>query len=138
MLPPAPPPAAAPAGEDARTRDYLRGRGLEAAGWLGASPELLERSEELAESLFRRFSARQPTEADRAKVFPLATAPGDPPGTLRWDEDRADLLRYAFEQAALSGHGGNWPYIEGVLQRLGRREIATLADAEGYELARVP
>ena len=53
-----------------------------------------------------------------------------------WDEDKADLLRYAFEQASLCGAGGNWQYIEGVLRRLASRGIRTRRDAEFYDLKR--
>ena len=122
------------AADAARTRDYLRDRGLDAEAWLGSTPALQARSEALARDLFQCFADRSPTLADRAKLLPLVTVAAG--AERRWDEDRADLLRYAFEQAALSGAGGSWPYIEGVLQRLRRRGIETLEQAEDYEWGR--
>ena len=127
---------ASPIGADAaRTRDYLRARGLDAEVWLGPTPELRARCEALARDLFQCFADRCPTLADRAKLLPLVTRL-EPEGRRRWDEDRADLLRYAFEQAALSGAGGSWPYIEGVLQRSRLRKIGSLGQAEDYEWQR--
>ena len=113
---------------------YLRDRGLDAEAWLGSTPALRARSEALARDLFQCFADRSPTLADRAKLLPLVTVAAG--AERRWDEDRADLLRYAFEQAALSGAGGSWPYIEGVLQRLRQRGIETLEQAEDYEWGR--
>ena len=119
--------------------EYLLGRGLLAEEWFGATPELLDRSRALTDSLFDAFCTRRPTEADAAKVFPLATQrlrlPDGGVGRA-WSEDQAELLRYAFEQANLAGQAGNWPYIEGVLTNLARRGIRSLADAERYDLKR--
>ena len=87
----------------------------------------------------RAQMARPPTELDRARVFQCVTRQD-------WDEnkqprcqvdpDREELLRYAFEQAASAGQGGNWSYIQAVLERLGRRGIRSLAEAEDYDLER--
>ena len=126
-------------GDEERTADYLLERGLLADRWLGATEELLQRSRSLCQSLFRMFCARSPAEADFAVFFPLVTRQekGAEGQILRlWDEDKADLLRYAFEQAALCGAGGNWQYIEGVLRQLGSRGIRTRRDAEFYDLKR--
>ena len=126
-------------GDEERTADYLLERGLLADRWLGATEELLQRSRSLCQSLFRMFCTRPPAEADFAVFFPLVTRKekGADGQILRlWDEDKADLLRYAFEQAALSGAGGNWQYIEGVLRQLGSRGIRTRRDAEFYDLKR--
>lgn len=123
--------------EAAAMEEYLLGRGLKPEGWLGATDELLDRSRALARSLFTQFASREPTRADCAKILPLVTVPepGDP-SALRWDGDREDLLRYAFEQAALSGRAGVWGYIEAVLQRLHQRGIRDLKAAEDYDLGR--
>ena len=119
-------------------RDYLTERGLRAESWLGATPELLDHSRRLTEELFQVFCSRLPTEVDYARIFPLVTdyRPEDGACPRRWDGDREDLLRYAFEQAALSGAGGSWPYIDGVLLRLHQRGITTRNQAEDYELRR--
>jgi hypothetical protein len=126
-------------GDEKRTADYLLERGLLADRWLGATEELLQRSRSLCDGVFRMFSKREPAEADYALAFPLVTRQekGEDGQILRlWDEDRADLLRYAFEQAARCGAGGNWQYVEGVLGRLASRGIRTRRDAEIYDLRR--
>ena len=126
-------------GDEERTADYLLERGLLADRWLGATEELLQRSRSLCDGVFRMFSKREPAEADYALAFPLVTRQekGEDGQILRlWDEDRADLLRYAFEQAARCGAGGNWQYVEGVLGRLASRGIRTRRDAEIYDLRR--
>ena len=129
----------AEAQENASMEDYLRQRGLRAEDWLGATPALLEQCDALTDSLFAAFAARRPTRADYAKTFPyVALSRRLPEGGLErhWDADAADLLRYAFEQAALAGQGGCWPYIEGVLLKLHRRGIRSLAAAEDYDWQR--
>lgn len=132
-------PSGARPGEEAEMAEYLLERGLKADGWFGATAELLERNRELTDQIFRAFCTRRPTQADYGRMFPLATVREDgPKGEIRlhWDEDRASLLRYAFEQAALNGAGGKWNYVDGVLQRLGRRGLRSAWDAEGYDLER--
>lgn len=116
-----------------RLADYLLGRGLLPEKWLGATPELLKRSRNVTEGLFKVFCTRLPSEADYAKVFPLVTSYRPETGERVWDEDGEDLLGYAFEQAVLSGAGGNWPYIEGVLRRLSQRGIRNSHQAERFE-----
>jgi hypothetical protein len=131
--------SAARAGEEAEMADYLTERGLNAQTWFGATAELLERNRELTDQIFRVFCTRRPTQADYGRMFPLVTVREDGPQgeiRLRWDEDRASLLRYAFEQAALNGAGGKWNYVDGVLQRLGRRGLRSAWAAEGYDLER--
>ena len=127
------------AGERAEMDEYLQTKGLKADSWFGATPELLARSRELTEELFRVFCTGRPTEADYARVFPLATRREDLPNReirLHWDADRASLLRYAFEQANFRGQSGKWDFVEGVLRRLGQRGIRNAWDAERYDLDR--
>ena len=113
--------------------DYLLDRGLLPEEWLGATRELLDRSRLLTDGLFKVFCTRQPGYTDYAKVFPLVTRYRETERDRVWDEDREDLLGYAFEQAALSGAGGSWPYIDGVLGRMRQRGIRTRRQAEDYE-----
>ena len=113
--------------------DYLLDRGLLPEEWLGATRELLDRSRLLTDGLFKVFCTRQPGYTDYAKVFPLVTRYRETEQDRVWDEDREDLLGYAFEQAALSGAGGSWPYIDGVLGRMRQRGIRTRRQAEDYE-----
>lgn len=119
--------------------EYLHERGLRAEEWFGATPELLQRSRSLTDALFHVFCTRKPTEVDYARVFPIVAQRGEGPEgcmTRHWDADRADLLRYAFEQAAMNGCAGNWSYVDGVLGRLRQRGIRNRKQAEDYELER--
>lgn len=120
-------------------QEYLQGRGLLPQTCLGVTEEMLARSRALTDELFHSFCTHAPTEADYGMVFPevcVWEAGRDGQYIRRWDPDRADLLRYAFEQAALQGRGGCWPYIRGVLVRLHQRGIRDLDGAERYEVDR--
>ena len=123
----------------ALTRDYLMGRGLLPEAWLGSEPEMVAECRALGDALFHSFADRPATEADQARVFQgVMRQWQDKEGDMHCsiDEDRRDLLHYAFEQATLAGKPGNWPYIQGVLLRLHQRGITDLRGAEMYELER--
>ena len=47
-----------------------------------------------------------------------------------------ELLKYAFESAAAAGHSGEWWYINGILDKLASRGIATARDAILYDAER--
>ena len=129
--------AHAEAGE--RMREYLLTRGLLPEAWLGSEPEMVDECRALGDALFHAFVGRRPTEADQARVFQgVMRQWQDGDGRMRCsiDEDRRDLLHYAFEQAALTGKPGNWSYIQGVLQRLHERGICDLHGVADYELDR--
>lgn len=112
--------------------EYLDSQGLLGSNYVQASPALRERSDALTDELFATFCSRTPTLLDRVRVF---TALGDdiPDGGR---DDKADLLRYAFQQAAQADRPGVWPYIEGVLGRLYRRGINDRDAAEDYDYER--
>jgi hypothetical protein len=116
--------------------DYLLSRGLLPELWYGSTRELIRRSRVLTDGLFRVFCSRKPNEVDYAKVFPLVTEFRREEKDRIWMEDWEELLGYAFEQAALNGAAGNWPYIEGVLGRLRARGIKTRDEALAYDRER--
>lgn len=129
----------APRDAGAQMREYLQGRGLLPETFLGASESVIAECRALADELFKAFATRRPTETDYAKVFQNATK--------QWRDaqgidhclvanEQVELLRYAFEQAAISANEGHWGYINGVLVRLHRRGIKNLGDAEMYDIER--
>ena len=120
----------------AQAGSFLDGQGLGGRAYEQASPEARQRSDALTDELFAAFCSRTPTRLDRVRVFTaISGGDGVAPGGGRGD--RADLLRYAFQQAAQAGRPGVWPYIEGVLGRLHQRGITDLDAAEDYELERL-
>lgn len=124
------------AGADANAmEEFLDERGMLQARWLGSTPELIDRSNAWTDAIFARFASRSPTSADRATVFTRVTV-WDGKGERRWDEEAVERLSYAFEQAALSGHPANWPYIDGILTNLHQRGIRNLRDAAFYDIKR--
>ena len=112
--------------------EYLDSQGLLGSNYVQASPALRERSDALTDELFATFCSRTPTLLDRVRVF-TALGDGVPDGGR---DDKADLLRYAFQQAAQADRPGVWPYIEGVLGRLYRRGITDRDAAEDYDYER--
>ena len=118
--------------------EFLLARGLLPESWFGLTGELLDEARSLADELLGRFAKRQATELDVTKVLAHVTRRRCENGvwTMDVDPDRRDLLLYAFEQAAAAGKGGQWHYIEGVLEQLGARKLGTLHDAELYDLER--
>lgn len=126
--------AGAPACEEEKS--YVDRRFLLSFGKPDGTP--MEESRRLAAELFRNFTARPCTESDVWKVQAHSTV-ADLSGEgirLLPDRGRRDLLRYAFEAAAAAGRGGNWHYIEAVLERLAERGATTLRDAERLEAER--
>lgn len=113
---------------------FLESRGLLTESYLGVDEQLLGQLDALAAELIPRFWHRQPGELDRAKLFLNLCTPGQEP--MEIDPDRKDLLLYALEQSVLTGHEGNWPYVEGVLRRLHQRGLKDLRQAEFYDLDR--
>lgn len=125
--------------EDMRARAELLGEdfayGLLPPVYSNADPAERRRSDALCEELFRAYCTRPPTEDDRARVFHYATTSrvGEP---IRYDEAKAGLLHYAFEQAVGAGRAGVWSYIAGVLRRLWLRDIDDREAAEDYDSER--
>lgn len=136
-------------GDDgARTREaaesavaeYMGYRNLDASMYFGMTEQNLATVAAYTDAIFAKLAKRPPTDADRANVFhAIHMSHHDEVAgtwTISFPQDRIELLMYAFEQAALAGKAGDWKYINGVLTRLAQRGIATLSQAEMYDLDR--
>lgn len=80
----------------------------------------------IAIRLFDKYrNCATPGPWDCRKVFDLAYTP-----------DMADVLDYAFEQAAIAGKVEDWRYIEGIMLRLNARCISSVAEARAFDAER--
>lgn len=88
--------------------------------------------------LFEFYAGVPKTLSDAVKVCELITIPIETGDAVEFvaDEDRADLLIYAFEEASAAGMRGNWRYIDGVLNNMAERGITNLREAERYDIER--
>lgn len=86
----------------------------------------------VTKELFKKYTTREPTQMDEARVFPYVRPLEDGP-ILPFPENRIQLLSYAFQQANESGKPGNWRYIIGVLANLYKRGHDTVEKAEDYD-----
>ena len=102
---------------------------------LGATETDMQNGALAAERLFSLYTLRKPTKADVTSVM-RAVYVRDGEG-IRPDEDRMQLLTYAFDRAREAGCPGSWNYISRVLGRLKDRGIGTLAQAEEYDDLRI-
>lgn len=120
--------------------DYMCYRNLDASIYFGVTEQDLVTVAAYTDAIFAKLAKRLPTEADRANVFQAIHQSHHDEQTDTWTvsfpQDRIELLMYAFEQAALAGKPGDWKYINGVLGRLAQRGIATLSQAEMYDIDR--
>lgn len=109
----------------------LKSIGLYPWGYPGMlTEEIASTVRQIADHLMWNISTAQ----DRRFVFERICRLED--GRWRIDQDAADLLDYAMEQAAVAGKGGNWNYIGGILDRLALRDIRTKAQAVEYDITR--
>ena len=95
------------------------------------TPAELEKFQELTDQLFVRYAHRQPTEYDLIQVFENANGIGileDDSHIAVYDDNKAELLRYAFSKAA-DADNVNWRYIEGIYANFRRRGIQCVDDA---------
>lgn len=120
--------------------EYMGYRNLDASMYFGVTEQDLATVAAYTDAIFAKLAKRPPTDADRANVFQAIHLSNQDEQTGTWTisfpQDRIELLMYAFEQAALAGKPGDWKYINGVLGRLAQRGIATLSQAEMYDLDR--
>lgn len=78
------------------------------------------------------------TPRDAVKVCDFITVPHEDGDAVEFfaDEDRADLLIYAFDAASAAGKRGDWRYIEGILNNMAERGVENLHDAVKYDIER--
>ena len=98
----------------------------------------LKKIQNFARKLFKKHNfGRILNEFDIDKIMKYTVARreinGVAVGVL--DRDKADLLKYAVEQAE-AAEKLNWRYIEGMYRRFEQRDIKTAAEAYQYDLSR--
>ena len=84
----------------------------------------------LADELFVRFAHRKPTKHDLTKVFEYSQDIyyyTEDDRIVVLNEERADMLRYAFKTAA-NADKVNWSYIEGIYTNFRSRGITCMDD----------
>ena len=87
--------------------------------------------EDFAAELVRKYWGRAACENDVEKVYDKCYMPGTLPNG-EWgavfSTEKSDLLRYAFQQAAMQ-NGCTWSYIEGIYKKFDERRIRTVEEA---------
>ena len=94
----------------------------------------LDKFQSFAQELFVRFSHHQPGQYDLEQVFFNTYSRielDEDTAIAAFDPDKAELLLYAFQQAA-NADKVTWGYINGIYQRFAQRGIKTVMDAERY------
>lgn len=124
--------AAAAVGECFLNRDIDKSLyfGMTGAVWAEAA--------QITEELFSKFGWGRPGTVDISKVFDYTfhrEGVGDET-EITFLKERAGLLTYVFEQAAMAGRPRNWNYIDGVMRKLAWRGIDTVEKAEDYDYER--
>lgn len=82
-----------------------------------------DRIEEFTSYLFDRYAGRRYAQADCERVYNRVVFGG------LVSNDAWGLMEYAFDAAAKAGQGGNWNYIEAVLDRCSLQNIFTAQQA---------
>ena len=98
----------------------------------------IDKFQTLAHELFTRYNGKQPGPYDVERVFECVYSRIErPDGTYiaSYDEQKAALLRYAFDMALKAGKV-NWNYIGGIYNNFEKRGIKTVVDANLYEWER--
>lgn len=98
----------------------------------------IDKFQTLAHELFTRYNGKQPGPYDVERVFECVYSRIERPnGTYiaSYDEQKAALLRYAFDMALKAGKV-NWNYIGGIYNNFEKRGIKTVVDANLYEWQR--
>lgn len=81
----------------------------------------------IADDLFSRYVNRKQTKSDWENIYDRVCFGG------KVQEDAVGLLDYAFESAAKAGLGGNWNYINAVLERCYLHNIYTVEQARAAD-----
>ena len=114
------------AGARAASDEELLSIGVKPGEYPPIHPDRVRWVKAITQKLFDKYrTGVDPQLWDYRKTFELAVNP-----------ELADVLDYAFEQAALAGKPGDWRYIEGVMGRLNARDIRTVAQARAYDADR--
>ena len=94
----------------------------------------LDKFHSFAQELFVRYSHHQPGQYDLEQVFVNTYSRrelDEDTAIAAFDPDKAELLRYAFQQAA-NADKVTWGYINGIYNRFAQRGIKTVMDAQRY------
>lgn len=114
--------------------DYLS----ELNRYFGITEKIKLEAAQFTQELFGKYTPRQPTRRDVIQVFELVmtTNRGEGGSWKLWlDEEKKEVLEYAFGQASDSGNR-TWSYIRGVLDRLRERGLKNQRDCEYYDADR--
>lgn len=98
----------------------------------------IRKVEALAEHLCAEFKQKPPNKTDVQKVFGYVYVRTELPngeGIAAFDQQKAALLEYAFEQAAAADKV-NWRYIDGIYRNWNRAGINSLQKLEEHEFKR--
>jgi len=99
--------------------------------FLGVTGEVKAKVGAITEELFSRYTTRQPTKMDLARVYTHIRSPEDCVGHI--SEERTGLLAQAFQKANEAGNPGNWRYIEGVLARVYQRGQTSVEEVDDFD-----
>ena len=117
-------------GESARARaatdEELLSIGIQPGEYLGLTEAYVQEVQQVTYDLFRKYHPQ------------LCPQPWDYRQVSRYcgPANRAHLLDYAFEQAAVAGKLGDWRYIDGIMARLEARNIRTAGEARAFDAER--
>ena len=104
--------------------------GLEPGEFLAVTAETIQAVREITAKLIPS-TVRSAVATDCRNVFIRSFLYDGKSYTV--GKDRLDLLRYAFDEAAIAGKPANWGYISGILDRLAFRGITNLKQAREYD-----
>lgn len=115
------------AGDFARVRaatdSELASIGIKPGEYHGLTNDLVEAVRQTTVALFNEYKCGVPQLWDYRQVFRNFGAHGE----------RAALLPYAFEKAAVSGKLGDWRYVDGIMDQLFARGIETVEQARRWD-----
>ncbi|MGM9587419.1 MAG: hypothetical protein ACI3VA_08045, partial [Candidatus Limivicinus sp.] len=124
------------AGAREASEDVLARIGLKHGEYLGVSSGTVCQVERITADLITKYMGRDYTSLDCKIVFQYVCLYVIPGGGYSVNDDAADLLEYAFEQAQIAGFGCDWRYVRGIMDRLAARDIHTRAEAEAFDAER--